>query len=318
MIPPDMFRNCLEASRDGISITDATKPGNPFLYVNKAFERITGYKSDEIIGKCGRVLQREETDQPGVQRLRKSIRSGEPCVSLIRNYRKDGTLFWNELSVSPVCSDDGRILHYIGVQRDVTERVQQEAELTKYRQQLEELNQVLNEQATHDSLTGLVNRRVLMRRIAQEIRRSVRTGQSLSILMIDVDHFKSYNDTFGHQAGDEVLCKCGELMMNDARETDLAARYGGEEFMLVLPNTGQTEAEIIAERLRSTFEANEWPRRAITVSVGITTWTPVTGAEPLGMEVLIESADSGLYQAKGAGRNTCRFVKPVDYDRDAT
>ncbi len=119
---PRVLERAVEATRTGVLITDPNRPDNPIVYANPAFERITGYSAEEVIGRNCRFLQRDDRDQPALEEVRTAIREGRDCRVAVRNYRKDGALFWQELSISPVRDDRGRITHFVGIQEDVTER----------------------------------------------------------------------------------------------------------------------------------------------------------------------------------------------------
>ncbi|MBS1795058.1 MAG: diguanylate cyclase [Acidobacteria bacterium] len=159
-----------------------------------------------------------------------------------------------------------------------------------------------------DSLTGLLNRRYLEERIAEEIKRSNRYGYPMCFMMIDVDDFKVYNDTFGHIEGDRALTIVGRCLRETLRSADVAARYGGEEFSILLPQTTPSEAETIAERLREKIAATEFPNRQVTVSIGIAGCC----LELNSARDLIHAADIALFDAKRGGKNTVRL-----YDREA-
>jgi len=150
-----------------------------------------------------------------------------------------------------------------------------------------------------DSLTGLLNRRYLQERLAEEIKRSRRYGYSMSFMMIDVDEFKSYNDKFLRTAGDKVLQILAHHMKDCLRGADVAARYGGEEFSILLPQTALTEARAIAERLREKVAGAEFPNRKVTISIGVAAFAPNIKTP----EELISAADTALYAAKNKGRN---------------
>jgi diguanylate cyclase (GGDEF)-like protein len=164
------------------------------------------------------------------------------------------------------------------------------------------LNQQLKELATTDSLTGVRNNRAFRERLDHECKRERRYGISLSLLMMDVDHFKAYNDQFGHPAGDDVLRMVGTILKRCIRNVDDVARYGGEEFAVILPHTNGEQARVVAERIREAIEAGPWSHRSVTVSIGISTWQPGTET----VEQMISQADKALYHAKRTGRN--RFV----------
>ncbi len=131
LISPDLLERIVDASEDGIVVAEQEGDENILIYVNKGFERLTGYSADEILYQDCRFLQNEDRDQEGLATIRKALAEGRPCRTVLRNYRKDGTLFWNELSITPVHDDDDNLTYYIGVQKDVTERVEAQLELER-------------------------------------------------------------------------------------------------------------------------------------------------------------------------------------------
>jgi diguanylate cyclase (GGDEF)-like protein len=168
---------------------------------------------------------------------------------------------------------------------------------------LRKQNEELERLSTTDGLTGLANRRQLSQRLNDEVSRARRSKQSFVVLMADVDHFKSYNDTHGHPAGDEVLRRVAKLIGESTRDVDLAARYGGEEFCVLLPETTAEKAVPVAERIRAHVAEEKFSGRQITLSIGIAEF-PRNGEAP---ESVVAAADAALYQAKRAGRD--RVVK---------
>lgn len=160
--------------------------------------------------------------------------------------------------------------------------------------------------STTDGLTGLRNRRAFDEKMLDEHQRSARSQQAFSLLLVDIDHFKKYNDTFGHQAGDEALSEVARIMQYTVRHYDMAARYGGEEFAVILPDTDKKGAMELAERLRRAIERAEWLNRKITVSIGVAT---ISFGQSI--PALVEEADRALYTAKEQGRN-----RVVDADVD--
>jgi diguanylate cyclase len=181
-------------------------------------------------------------------------------------------------------------------------------------QEIEELQQQLREQATRDGLTTLYNRRYLDATLARELANCRREGKPLSLIMIDVDDFKKFNDNYGHQAGDECLIAVAKTLQASAkRASDLAARYGGEEFLLVLPGTDATTAQRLAEELRRSVEALEIPHEQshsgkVTVSIGLAVMTNDSYKDVAG---LLRAADEALYHAKHGGRNQVRLAGPT-------
>lgn len=175
---------------------------------------------------------------------------------------------------------------------------------------LKSLTDQLLRSASIDGLTGLANRRELDQRLIAEWSRAARQGAPLSVLMLDVDHFKLYNDRYGHPVGDQCLrAVAGAVAEQARRATDLAARFGGEEFTLVLPDTGAAQAQEIAERLRSQVQALALDHAAspsarhVSVSIGVATCHPHAGAAQPGVSALMSKADQALYAAKAQGRN---------------
>jgi len=210
--------------------------------------------------------------------------------------------------VSPTGEAIGTLCVIDDHQRGLSERQQQAlqalARQVMAQLELRRLVSELETLSTTDGLTGIRNRRALDEKLVEEHQRSIRTKAPFSILLLDVDNFKSYNDDFGHQAGDAVLEDVARILQYTVRNYDMAARYGGEEFGVVLPNTEKRGALDLAERVRKEIERAEWMHRRITVSVGVAT---------LGfgqtVPALIEAADKALYTAKENGRNKVAHIE---------
>jgi diguanylate cyclase (GGDEF)-like protein/PAS domain S-box-containing protein len=313
----ELHDSAITASSNGIVIVDAQREDMPIVTVNPAFEHITGYKASEVVGKPPFMLEGEDRAQRSLSALHLALRQGRDVHVESRNRRKDGVEYWNELFVAPIRNKQGTLTHFVAIQNDITARrnavealqrareeleqkvLERTAELQKTAVNLQEANELLTTLATEDGLTGLKNRRVFQERLDQEVQRSIRYGLPLSLMLLDVDHFKQYNDRFGHPAGDEVLKTVGEILMQSARATDLVARYGGEEFAVIMINTDQENSTVLAERVRQSIEQMKWDLRQITASIGVAT---------LGLEVaapleFVRAADAALYQAKHQGRN---------------
>jgi diguanylate cyclase (GGDEF)-like protein len=168
-------------------------------------------------------------------------------------------------------------------------------------------NRALAEVSSRDSLTGLYNRWYVIEKIDSEINRAIRHGSPMSLLMLDIDHFKRINDTWGHAAGDEVLKGVGRLLRDSCRVYDVPGRYGGEEFCIVLPETQLGNTEVVAERIRKRFESTELTcggeAVVVTASIGIAGMDESASNEILSPAALIDRADRALYSAKSRGRN---------------
>jgi diguanylate cyclase (GGDEF)-like protein len=182
-------------------------------------------------------------------------------------------------------------------------------ELEAKNEELEAKNEELGALAITDGLTQVHNRRYFMGRAEEELHRAQRYGRAFSLLLIDVDHFKRVNDTFGHQVGDDVLVAVARRLGTSLRSTDVLARYGGEEFVVCLPETDIERARDAAERLRAAIDAEVVPAlgRSVTVSIGGAALTP----DALSIPSLLKLADDALYRAKAAGRNRVELAAPI-------
>ncbi|MDX1654790.1 MAG: PAS domain S-box protein, partial [Candidatus Competibacteraceae bacterium] len=215
-----LWANAVAVARNGIMIIDATRPGYPILSVNPAYEQMTGYRAQEIIGHTPRFLYQNDKDQPGLMELRQALGQGREAHVVVHDYCKDGSLFWNELYMAPVRDEAGQVTHFVGVQNDITERKQQEAQLLQ--------------QAHYDGLTGLPNRELLQDRLDQALIHAQRRTEQVAVLFADLDRFKMINDSLGHQVGDTLLRIVAERLRGCVREDDTVARLGGDEFVIVL------------------------------------------------------------------------------------
>lgn len=288
-----LAQRALESSGNGIVITDCRMPDNPVVYVNPAFERITGYRESEVIGKNCRFLHGDDHDQPGLLMLRQAIDVCSEARVTLRNYRKDGNLFWNELFVAPVHDETGQTTHFVGVQNDISEQKRAEENLLHM--------------ATHDALTGLPNRSLLQDRISQAIGYAERMQREVAVLFLDFDRFKNINDSLGHAAGDALISAMAGRLRHAVRMVDTVARVGGDEFVIVL--TDVTRKSDITQVLHNLTEAIMQPvlveshDLSVTASIGISTY-PHDGRD---VSSLLKNADTAMYQAKAAGRNGFRF-----------
>ena len=196
--------------------------------------------------------------------------------------------------------------------RSVNEQLQEQAlHIAEQQKRLEDANVQLQALATHDGLTKLKNHRAFKEKLKEEMPRAARYHLPLSLLLIDVDNFKTFNDTFGHPAGDEVLQDVARILQENSRNTDFVARYGGEEFAVLLPNTDREWAGFMGERLRDAIEKEPWSRRGITASLGAVTFQENQLTDQSGAD-LIEQADKALYCSKRNGRNRVTHFKDLE------
>jgi diguanylate cyclase (GGDEF)-like protein/PAS domain S-box-containing protein len=325
----------IAASSNGITISDPSQPDNPLIYVNRSFELMTGYSAEEVLGSNCRFLQGSDGDQPALDEVRSAIREERDCSVLLRNYRKDGTLFWNELRLSPVHDERGQLTNYVGVQNDVTERKRTEEDLRRAHDELEdrvrqrttrlaetnarlrreiaerrELEEQLTHQAFHDPLTGLPNRTLFLDRLDLALERAGGREGEVAVLFMDLDDFKVINDSLGHEAGDQVLLAVAERLENNMLAEETIARFGGDEFTVLLEDVpSPSEAARVAERIEGALRAPfvlEGRDRFVTTSVGIAFGGQ--GEERPGD--LLRNADLAMYQAKAKGKNRHAVFEP--------
>jgi diguanylate cyclase (GGDEF)-like protein/PAS domain S-box-containing protein len=286
----------IEVSANAIIICSAEAPDHAIEYVNPAFERITGYGAAEVVGHSLATLQGNSRDQRNIEEIRTALREkreGHALLRNYRNYRKDGTGYWNDLFIAPMQDDDGVIRHFVVAQYDITAVMRYEAEL-EY-------------QANHDALTGLANRNLLRDRLTRAIAEAERTGAPIWVVFVDLDRFKFVNDTLGHGAGDALLKVLASRLQAVVCDADTVARVGGDEFILVLPEQTEDGSGLaILQRIMGavaeplTFDEHEF---FLTCSIGVATY-PADGELA---EALIKHADIAMYRAKEMGRNTVQF-----------
>ncbi len=218
-----LWRRAIEASAHAMLIGSAVAPDFLIEHVNSAFERITGFRAADVLGRSCRVLQRGEIEQPGLEHIRIALREGRSADAVVRNYREDGTMFWVHMFVAPIHDKAGRLTHFVSSQYDVTSTKTLEAQL-QY-------------QATHDDLTGLPNRILLSDRLNQTLHAAARGEQQVWVAFISLDRFKSVNDSLGHHAGDTFLKTVSARLSKAIRSSDTVARWGGDEFALLMPGS---------------------------------------------------------------------------------
>lgn len=307
MIDAQLLQQAVIASDDGIVIADAQQPDLPLIYVNPAFERLTGYSSAEAINRNCRFLQGKESNQPGLDALRTALCNSEPCRVKLHNYRKDGSAFWNELSLTPVRNAEGQVTHFIGIQQDITARVIAEQQLHDREQALEIANVQLQALDIRDQLTGLFSRRFFDQQFQREWRLACRLGVSLSLLILDIDFFSAYNDAYGRPAGDDCLRQIAKALQHSfLRASDTVARYEGEKFVVLV--VGQEEfcleqqVHLLQTRLAELAipHAKSPVAQCLTLSGGLATMPADVILKP---DELLTMADAALRKAKTQGRN---------------
>ncbi|MGB1027710.1 MAG: sensor domain-containing diguanylate cyclase, partial [Rhodospirillaceae bacterium] len=258
-----------------------------------AFAQISGFRKDELIGRNHRVVRHPDMPDSLYQDLWGTISSGESWEGEIKNKKKDGTHYWVRAFISPQC-ENGEIVGYTAVRKDITDQ-----------KRVEELS-------TTDALTGLSNRLKLDHLLEVECQRMDRYGRPVSVIILDLDHFKSVNDTYGHLTGDQVLIEIAEVLQSNSRDTDHVGRWGGEEFVVICPETDGSGAQALAEKIRKRVEKTKFSVVGHkTASFGVA--ARLTKENP---ERMMGRADVALYAAKENGRNQVVLSGADDSDGD--
>lgn len=289
----DYLISALEEIEESVVITEADPiddAGPRIVWVNEAFTDLTGYARSQLIGERLGVLVGPQTDENTLARVWGALRAGEPIQVEAVNYRSNGTPYVAAWNVAPVRSEEGRVSHWVSIQRDVTDQKRREEQLAY--------------EASHDGLTELYNRTAL-ERIVEDERARDRLGSPLRALMyLDLDNFKAVNDNLGHNRGDELLIRTARALESAVRSDDVVARVGGDEFAVYLSSLDDpSTAPIIAERIHNAVETTlkengcEIP---IRLSLGMVTGLPSFDS----FEDILRGADTAMYEAKETGRRT--------------
>ena len=285
-------------SQDAMYVTDTRYR---VLRVNQAFVELSGYSAEEMVGQPPPMLISACHDEAFYQQIRDSLQQQGRWQGEITDRRKDGETYPAWLTMTAVRDEAGRISNYVATQVDITERKQAE--------------DVIKQLAFYDQLTQLPNRRLLLDRLQQQLAAQGRSGRLGALMFIDLDNFKTLNDTLGHDVGDLMLQQVAARLSACVREDDTVARLGGDEFVVMLTNLGPalpeaaSQAEAISEKIIATvtdsynLAGNDC---RISPSIGITLITEHRG----NVDELLKQADIAMYQAKAAGRNTVRFFDP--------
>ncbi|WP_017860389.1 sensor domain-containing diguanylate cyclase [Leptospira interrogans] len=272
------------------------------LQINQSFQRIKGWTNEDLKGRTHFHLLHPEDVESSLKEF-EQLNEGVSHLSIQNRCRcADGTYKYFSWTAFPDLESDR--IYVTG--RDITDIIESNQKISKLASDLEEANNKLLEQASTDPLTKLKNRRSFNEEINHLIRLGQHQEKSISLMMIDVDHFKDYNDKFGHPAGDRILIRLAEVFTETLRSCDLVARFGGEEFVVALSDTNEEKAVEVAERLMANVKKKSWENSPITISVGITTLN-FNGPVPIYHTDLstgiIEDADRALYRSKANGRN---------------
>ncbi len=292
----------IEQSPVSVMITDLQ--GN-IEYVNPQLCKITGYRAKELIGENPRILKSGHTPEIQFKNMWNAITSGQSWSGELYNKKKNGDLFWENVTVSPIKNSENKSTHYLAIKEDISLRKDYEERLLY--------------QASYDKLTDLPNRTLAYDRIQQAIANAIREEKHIALLYMDFDHFKNINDTLGHGAGDEFLRYMAGRLKGCVRDFDTVARLGGDEFLIMLLETDENETtqamsfeDVVRRKTEELLRRISKPcvihemEFSVTASVGVAIF-PQDGDDP---HVLLRNADTAMYRSKKKGRDTYEIFTP--------
>lgn len=255
--------------------------------VSKAFEKLTGYKEDELIGKNHSIFRTPDMTKEFYEQMWRVLDSNEQFIGEIKNYTKNKKIYWVKLTIDPLFNKEGEKVGYSSYQENITDK-----------KELEYLS-------SHDTLTGIHNRGEFKKELKIKIKSNRRYKQTFGLIMIDIDYFKSINDTYGHKVGDDVLIRFASCIKNSLREDDFFARWGGEEFVIIANFAKMKDLEGLVCKLQAAIkELDLLPVPYLTASFGLTLFI-----ESDDEESIQKRADDALYKAKRNGRNRYEIMK---------
>ncbi len=304
-LDPQFYRRLLESSPEGVVLVDPHLPDPPVIYVNPGCGGLPGYPAADLLGRNLRLLQADDRDQDGRHRVREAVAKGESCRVLLRNYRKDGTVFWNEMTLLPLFDPDGRVSHYVGHHRDAGDRLR--IDPRQSRDSLSGAHQPTSLAIRDDRLTGPYTLAYLEELLKRDWAIAQREGRSIAVFAIDMDALDTYNTTFGRAAGDSTIRRVAHCVSGCLRRaSDVTARIEGGSLLAYAPGLDLEQAlgfgRLMTERVRDLHIHH--PRstvlRYVSISIGVCAAVPQTHDGPA---ALLEKAQMQLKVAKRSGRN---------------
>lgn len=263
-------------------ITSSTNLDGIITEASKAFSKICGYAQEELIGRSHNIIRHSDMPKSLFVDLWERISSDKEWSGEIKNRKKDGSYYWVSVTILPRLDQDGKKIGYSSIRQDITDK------------------KLIEELSIKDKLTNVYNRLKLDDVLFYELSQAKRYNLALSIILIDIDRFKSVNDNYGHQVGDTVLQEFANILVKNSRDTDTVGRWGGEEFLIIMPKTSLEDSKKVAEKIRKTVEEFDFSTVGYkTASFGVSSFSHEDDSE----QRLIERADKGLYIAKENGRN---------------
>ena len=304
----EAWQRLVENSPEGIVICDATAADHPVLFVNNAFAQLCGYPVSTLMGSNLRILQGTDRDQDGRVRLAEALQKGLPARVLVRNYRPDGSLFWNECVVQPVRSGKGELTHFIGYHRDASERLK-----SAERSSMSGLPSWLRE----DRLTGLHSRAYFEELLQRDWALAQRDSHEIGLTLFDIDDLGAYNDKFDRAAGDACIRRVARVIGGSYRRGgDLVGRWEGGTFAVLTQGDAAERAahyaQIVGQRVRDLLmhHPTAGAGRYVTVSAAVASLVP---PRTLALEGLLRACQAAMKRAKKNGKDAIITAEAGDF-----
>lgn len=305
--PAESWRALVDSAPEGVVICDATAPGHPVLYVNAAFVQMCGYPAAALLGSNLRILQGGDREQEARQRLRDALERGEPCRVLIRNYRPDGSLYWNEIVLQPMRDENGALKYWVSFHRDASERLKVP----------ERPQPGLPTWMREDRMTGLHSRSYFEELLRRDFVLAQRESHEIGLILYDIDNLGSYNATFDRAAGDACIRRVARVIAASyRRSSDLICRWEGGTFAVLTQGDAAEKAAqyagVVAQRVRDLLihHPRAGTERYVTMSAGVASLVP---PRDMALEALINACRTALKRAKSRGRNSVVAAESRDF-----
>lgn len=303
-VDPGVLQALVQAAPEGVAICDARAADLPVVFVNPAMEALTGYENGSLIGRNLRILQAEDHEQEGVDKIRTALRDGVACQTTLRNYRRDGTMFWNEVTLAPLRNGSGQVTHFASFHRDVAERMR--GAPTEARDPTMS-TQTMLAYLRDDKLTGLLRRPYFEELVKRDWGLAQRESRRLSFLVFDLDHYSQYREVFGKPGSDQSFRRIARVIGGCFRRaSDLCGRFDEDQVAALTTGLDLAQAAKLAEAVLARVRdlAVHHPRssvsRYVTASAGVVSLVPPHDADP---SRAYDAALRALKDAKGLGRN---------------
>lgn len=303
----EAWRMVVDSAPEGVVVCDAVACDHPVIYANAAFAAMSGYAVDALLGKNLRILQGSDREQDGRQRMRAAVERGETARVLMRNYRPDGSLFWNEVVIQPVRNPAGQLTHFVGYYRDASERLKDG----------DRTSPGLPSWLREDRLTGLHSRAYFEELLQRDWVLAQRDSHEIGLTLFDIDDLTTYNDTFDKSAGDACIRRVARVIgASYRRGGDLVGRWeGGTLAVLTQGDAAQKApqyAQIVAQRVRDLLihHPRNGSGRYLTISAGVASLVP---ERDMPLEALLRGCQAALKRAKKTGKNNIVTAETRDF-----